>query len=72
MEIDLRAARYPATRMGRTVPLVAHAASPTGAAETVRALAAKYAVDPRVHTVAVDNAKGRGNADVAPWKHRLG
>ena len=66
MEIDLRAARYPATRMGRTVPLVAHAASPTGAAETVRALAAKYADDPRVHTVAVDNAKGRGNADVAP------
>jgi hypothetical protein len=54
-----------AMRMGRTVPLREHARTHQGAAETVRALAEKYAGDERVSIRAVDNSRGKDNARLA-------
>jgi hypothetical protein len=51
-----------AMRMGRTVPLREHARTHQGSAETVRALAQKYAGDERVQILAVDNSRGKDAA----------
>lgn len=53
-----------ATRMGRTVPLDAHEETHTGARLTMDQLAAKYAGNPDVEIIAIDNSKGRGNAEI--------
>jgi hypothetical protein len=51
-----------AMRMGRTVPLVEHARTHVGSAETIRKLAEHYEGDPRVHIEVIDNSRGKGNA----------
>ena len=51
-----------AMRMGRTVPVSAHAATHQGAMATVERLAQKYAGDERVRIRVIDNSRGRGNA----------
>lgn len=51
-----------AMRMGRTVPVSAHAATHQGAMATVEQLAQKYAGDERVRIRVIDNSRGRGNA----------
>lgn len=51
---------------GRTVPLEEHARTHLGVRPTMEALAARYADDPRVEILAVDNSRGRGKSAVAP------
>jgi hypothetical protein len=50
---------------GRTVPVSEHAKTHIGAAKVVRQLAEKYADDPRVNVMAVDNSRSKGNARVS-------
>jgi hypothetical protein len=45
---------------GRSVPLREHVKTHVGANETIRALAEKYARDPNVLILAIDNTRGRG------------
>jgi hypothetical protein len=54
-----------AERMGRTVPLQAHAETHAGSFETIKELQAKYAGDPRVKFSIIDNSRGRGQAAVS-------
>jgi len=54
-----------ATRMGRTVPIREHARTHAGAAETMRELAKRYAGDPRVSILAIDNSRGRDGVRAA-------
>ena len=51
-----------AMRMGRTVPIQAHAETHAGARATVEKIAARYAGDQRVVISVVDNSRGRGKA----------
>ena len=51
-----------AKRIGRTVPLDAHAATHKGSAETVLALAEKYKDNPDVTIQVIDNRGGKGGA----------
>ena len=53
-----------ATRMGRTVPLDAHEETHTGARLVMDQLAEKYAGNPDVEITAIDNSKGKGNAEI--------
>lgn len=53
-----------AEKMGRTVPLNAHAETHTGASKTIRELQQKYADEPRVAIIAVDNSRGKGNQEL--------
>lgn len=50
---------------GRTVPLVEHAKTHVGAAQTIQALAERYADNPRVHIGIIDNTRGKGKAALA-------
>lgn len=47
---------------GRTVPLPSHLETHFGARETIEALAAKYADDPRVKFRLIDNSRGKDNS----------
>lgn len=53
-----------AMRMGRTVPLDAHEETHTGARLVMDQLAEKYAGNPDVEITAIDNSKGKGNAEI--------
>lgn len=55
-----------AMRMGRTVPLQAHADTHIGVSATIRKLQEKYSGDPHVNFVAVDNSLGKGNQKIVP------
>lgn len=60
-----RAQRMAAERgTGRTVPLAEHAKTHAGVRGVMDALAQQYADDARVQIVAIDNTRGRGNAQV--------
>lgn len=54
-----------AMRMGRAVPLDAHAATHIGAAETIVKLSEIYRSDPRVSIRVLDNTNGKGGANEA-------
>jgi len=49
---------------GRTVPLEEHARTHEGVRPTMEALAARYADNPRVEVVAIDNSRGKGASRV--------
>jgi len=49
---------------GRTVPLEEHARTHTGVRPTIEALAERYRDNPRVNITAIDNSRGRGNAQI--------
>ena len=58
-------ALHRAMRMGRTVPLDAHADTHIGASSTIRELQQKYQNDERVKFVSVDNSLGKGNQQLS-------
>lgn len=49
---------------GRTVPLEEHARTHAGVRPVMDAIAARYADDPRVQLVAIDNSRGKGQTRV--------
>lgn len=51
---------------GRTVPIDEHVATHVGANATIRELARRYANDPQVRILILDNSRGRGNVRVMP------
>lgn len=53
-----------AMRMGRTVPLNAHAETHIGVSKVIRQLQQKYANDPRVYIMVVDNSRGLNKSEV--------
>lgn len=55
-----------AAKIGRTVPIVEHARTHSGAPDVMKKVAEIYASDPRVSVVAIDNSKGKGNLGVMP------
>ena len=62
----LKGAMEEGDRKGRTVPLDVHARTHVTAQRTVKAMMEKYAGNPRVEFIAVDNTHGKGNARVVP------
>jgi len=65
----LKRAMDPGEDGGRPIPLEAHLKTHMGARTTVERLRQKYAGDPRVKFVAVDNSRGEDNARVVPFDH---
>lgn len=51
-----------AMRMGRTVPIEAHADTHVGGSKTIKELARKYEKDSRVGFAVIDNSRGKDNA----------